>query len=251
MLNQRPHTAAISYYIITIATFIALQGLVVVTHEFTHSTMAWLLDEMKSPADIVWGNPIMMTGWDENVPYRQLFAEGHDLHAAIIGICPLILHTTLIVIAMRLMRGDWLPERRWLYNAFYWLTVINFMELIAYVYMRSFAGHGDIGNFDKGLNLSPWWIFVAGSAVLTWGLATFYRQALPRLQTLFAESNPPLQWGMLILTSFMLFLWGSGIRVLAYVEGVQKYFGLIGIAGVLVTLMVFRPEGSNALGKAT
>jgi hypothetical protein len=50
----------LGYMIIVIMTFVALQSVVIVMHEFTHSTVAWLLGCMPSPLGIVWGNPLTM-----------------------------------------------------------------------------------------------------------------------------------------------------------------------------------------------
>ncbi len=233
------------YLAVSIATFLALQALVVVTHEFTHSTMAWLLGDMQSPLDIVWGNPLTMTGWDEGVEYEQLFAQGRNIQAAIIGFCPLVMHSIVIGVGIRLMCGKWLVERRWAFHTAYWLVVANAMELVAYVYMRSFSGHGDIGILDRGTGISPWWVFVIGSALLTWVLWFFSQRVMPRLQDLFAADYQPTRWGIVILTAFLLFLWGSGIRVMAYVSGPQWAFGLIGVAAFVLAVAFFRPASSR------
>ena len=50
------------YVFIIIITFIVLQSTVVVMHEFTHSTVAWLFGDIMSPRDIIWGNFFTMTG---------------------------------------------------------------------------------------------------------------------------------------------------------------------------------------------
>lgn len=234
------------YLLIATGTILAMQTLVVILHELTHSTMAWSLDEMNNPLDIVWGNPITMTGWDEHVDYGRLFAQSRIVHAAIIGICPLAMHALFACAGISLMRGRWLQQRRWLFHAVYWFVAVNFMELIAYVYMRPFSGHGDIGNFNQGLGLSPWWVFLAGSALLTWGLALLYRHGLPGLQALFARDDPPTMWAMLVLTSFLLFFWGSGLRVVAYVPGPQRVFGFIGLPAFILTVIWFRPRHTGS-----
>ncbi|WP_051249776.1 hypothetical protein [Maridesulfovibrio zosterae] len=231
-----------NYLLIAIITFLVLQSCIVVIHEFTHRTTAWLLGEVKSPVDIVWGNPITMTGWDEGVEYTKIFSQGRGFNGAVIGIAPIIMHTFLLVCAIWLMCGDWLFKRKWIFHAAYWLSITNFMELIAYVYMRAFSGHGDLGNFDVGMNISPWWIFIIGSVCLTLGLWFFFSRCLPRLQFLFAPDNIYLKWSILILSTFLLFLWGSGIRVMAYVSGPQWTFGLIGIPAVLLCVWLFRPS---------
>ncbi|MBU4190954.1 MAG: hypothetical protein KUA35_10880 [Pseudodesulfovibrio sp.] len=241
-MDTREHAmGALPYLVISIVTFLVMQSLVVVTHEFTHSTMAWVLGEMPSPLGIVWGNPLTMTGWDEGVDYERLFAQGRTLHAALIGFCPLIMHSLVVGIGIGLMRGRWLARRRWVFHVVYWLVVANVMELVAYVWMRAFSGHGDVGIFDRATGISPWWVFILGSALLAWALWLFFRRAMPRLQRLFAPENQPTRWAILILTAFLIFLWGSGIRVMLYVSGPQWLFGLIGVAAFAAAVTVFRP----------
>ncbi len=233
------------YLVIAIVTFFAIQSLVVVTHEFTHSTMAWLLGEKQSPLGIIWGNPLTLTGWDEGVEYMRMFAQGHTLHAAIIGFCPLIMHSLVVGLGIGLMRGHQLATRPWAFHAVYWLVVVNVMELVAYVWMRAFADHGDIGIFNRATGLSPWWVFILGSALLAWALWLFFRHALPRLLDLFALDDRVSAWTMLILTAFLIFLWGSGIRVMLYISGQQWMFGLIGVAAFTAAVTIFRPGRSR------
>lgn len=228
-------------FVLSLATFLALQVLVVILHEFTHSSMAWFLGDMKSPLDIVWGNPVTMTGWDEGVAYDQILAQGRPLQVAIIGFSPLMMHAVVAGLGIFLMRRPWLFERKWLFQVVYWFVVGNLMELVAYIFMRSFSGHGDIGQFNRGTGLSPWWVFGIGSGILIWGLTLFFRDSLPRLQLLFAKDNPSAMWMLLLLTSFLIFLWGSGLRVMASVTGPQGLFGLIGILAFILTVWLFRP----------
>ncbi|NDV23412.1 hypothetical protein [Desulfovibrio sp. JC022] len=241
MENPHKYTQAARYLGISVATIMVLQSCMVVVHEFTHSTMASLLGEMKSPLDIVWGNPIMMTGWDEGVDYTRIFAQGHDLHGAFIGFSPLIMHSIVTVICLFLMISGRL-RRRWLFHGAYWMAVVNLMELVAYIYMRAFADHGDVGRFNQGMYLSPWWAFLIGGTFVTWLIWLLLHNALPRLRELFAARNHVCAWSMLILSSFTIFLWGSGIRVMAYVSGPQSLFGVAGIFLFMLTLYLFRAE---------
>jgi hypothetical protein len=232
----------IRYLTITVGTFLILQTLLVIMHEFTHSTTAWLLGDMKSPFGIVWGNPLMMTHWDEGVGYKQLFATGHSIEGAIIGISPCVLHAVIVILGLVFMQTQWLNDRKWLFHVIFWFIVANFMELVAYVLMRAFASHGDIGNFNHGLGLSPWIVFIFGSLALLAGLFFFYRRILPRANNIFAQGNRYLEWSILILSSFIMFLWGSGIRVMAYVTGPQWMFGLLGVFFFILVLFLFRPN---------
>ena len=231
------------YLAVSLVTFIFFQSLVVVSHELTHSTTAWLLGEMDNPLAIVWGNPIMMTGWDEGVEYHRLFEQGKFLKAAVIGVSPLLMHS-LVSAACFLGIASGRLRNRWVANAAYWYAVGNLMELTAYVYMRSFARHGDVGIFNRGADLSPWWFFIIASILLTAALVYLFRGILPKIQTLFAPTSPSIQWGMLTASVFIIFLWGSGLRVMAYVSGPQWLFGIMGVPAFIGIVWYFRPRSS-------
>jgi hypothetical protein len=70
------------YVAITIATYVIIQAVTIVAHDFVHSTTAWFSDTCQAHS-AVWGNPVTMKGWDEGVPYDQLFpSPGNPAQAA-------------------------------------------------------------------------------------------------------------------------------------------------------------------------
>lgn len=230
------------YLVIVLITFAMLQSVVVVMHEFTHSTLAWLLGDMSAPSRIVWGNPLMMTGWDEGVAYSRLFPSGHNPAEAIIGGSPLVVHTLIVTLGILLLQKSWMNERQWLFHVLFWFVIANFMELIAYIVMRPFASGGDTGHFNRGLGLSPWILFICGTLFIMVGLYVIFRVILPRMYDLFAQGNQFTEWMIFLLTSFFLFLWGSGIRVVFYIyPDPQWMFGLIGFAAFGIVLLVCNP----------
>lgn len=237
------------YAMIVLATFAVLQAVVILMHEFTHSTIAWLLGHMESPLDIVWGNPLTMTGWDEGVDYRGLFASGRRVDAAIIGGSPLVMHTAVVAAGLVLMQRRAIAERKALLHGLYWFVIAHFMELIAYIVMRPFAANGDTGNFNRGLEIPPWFLFVAGSLAILAGLRVLFGKVLPRMNAAFAGGNRSLEWTILLLTAFFLFLWGSGLRVMLYVyPDPQWMFGLLGFAAFFTVLPMYgagRRRGSS------
>lgn len=241
MTNAERLRDALTYAFIILVGFLALQFVVVVSHEFTHSIMAWLLGQVDNPLDIVWGNPLTLTGWDQSVDYSQMFATGQLVEAAIIGVSPLVMHSTVVSGGLVLLtRGR--PHDRWLFHFLYWFVVANLMELIAYVLMRAFAMNYDVGLFNRGLDLSPWPVFLAGALALAGALYVLATKALPRIYALFAWSNPPAQWIILVLTAFALFLWGSGLRVIVLVyPDPQWKFGLLGFACFALALVICNP----------
>ena len=242
MTSSQRLNQTLLYVAVLIPSFLLLQALLILMHEFTHSTVAWLLNDMHSPLDIVWGSPLMMTGWDEGVGYKKLFAEGHLHAAALIGVSPLIMHGIVVSLLLVLMTRQWMLGRKWLFHTVFWFCVAHLMELIAYIAMRGFSAHGDTGNFNRGMELSPWFLFIAGSLALALALYILYRRALPRMYELFAPENPMLQWTILAVSAFVIFFWGSGLRVLFYVyPDPQWAFGLLAFPCAALVLYCFRP----------
>lgn len=233
----------LGYLIIVIVTFAVLQTVVVIVHEFTHSTVAWLLGCMPSPLDIVWGNPLLMTCWDEGVAYSRLFPSGHNPAEAIIGGSPLVFHTIIVTLGIVFLQKQWMTERKWLFHTLFWFVIANFMELIAYIVMRPFASGGDTGHFNRGLGLSPWILFVAGTLIILVGLYVLFRKILPRMYAVFAQGNRLTEWMILSVTAFFLFMWGSGIRIVFYIyPDPQWMFGLLGFAAFGVVLFACNPS---------
>ena len=233
----------IIYLIIIVVSFLALQSIVVVMHEFTHSTVAWLLGYKESPLGIVWGNPLTMTGWDEGVSYHKNFSQIHSPYESVIGFSPIVVHSTIIILGLVLLQRKWLQEKKWFFHILYWFVIANFMEFIAYIPMRTFADNGDVGHLNHGLNLSPWFVFIIGSMAALAGVYILFTKILPQMLAIFAQGNRLTQWMILIMSAFILFIWGSGLRVVLFVyPDPQWMLGLIGFAAFGTVLVTCRPR---------
>ncbi len=193
MNRQEEIRGAVLYALIVIATVIALGAIFVVTHEFIHSTTAYLMGHMQSPLDLVWGNPVTLDGWDEGVSYSAMFSTGQGAVAAIIAVSPLILHSVVVIGGMYLLLSDAMVRKKWLFHITFWLVIVNFMELVAYMPVRAFSLHGDIGNIDHGLGLNPWLLFLAGTPLILLGLYYLYRRVLPRMNAVVAGESHLVQ----------------------------------------------------------
>ena len=86
----------VRFSLVTLAIYFALQAIVVVLHEHAHSTAAWLLGYTSTPFTVVWGNPITILGWDEGVPYDQIFPSAGHAAEAVIGGVPLLMHALFV-----------------------------------------------------------------------------------------------------------------------------------------------------------
>jgi hypothetical protein len=226
----------LSYCVVVVVTLSILHSATVVMHEFTHSTVAWLIGYMPSPLSIVWGNPLTMRGWDEGVPYHRLFPSSGNPAEAIIGGSPLAVHTILVVVGLVLLQRQGIAAKKWTLHALYWFTITNLSELISYIAMRPFDPGGDTGHFNRGVALSPWILFVAGSFLLVLALYILFAKALPLMNEVFAKGNRLTEWAILAITAFDLFLWGSGIRVISTYPDPQWVFGLSGLAAFVFVM---------------
>ena len=221
----------IRFSLLTVAVYFVMQAIVVVLHEHAHSTAAWLLGYTPTPFTVVWGNPLTVRGWDEGVPYDQLFPSAGHPAEAVIGGVPLFMHAALAGLGLYFLRRLSIRQKLTSYVT-YLFVVVNLTELVAYILMRPFAGSGDTGRFNEGFRLSPWPLFVAGTMLLCLAFGVLLHKVMPRLDHLMGWSRRK-HWIVVGFTAFVMFLWGSGLRIMALYPDRQWKWGLIGIVGFL------------------
>lgn len=226
----------VRFSLVTLAIYFALQAIVVVLHEYAHSTAAWLLGYTSTPFTVVWGNPLTILGWDEGVPYDQLFPSAGHAAEAVIGGVPLLMHALFVGLGLYFLRRL-SSSRKFTFYAIYLFVVVNLTELVAYILMRPFAGSGDTGRFDEGFGLSPWPLFIGGTVLLCLALGLLLRRTTPRLDCVMEWSRTE-HTIVVCFTAFVMFLWGSGLRVMALYPDRQWKWGVIGIAGVVTWLLL-------------
>jgi hypothetical protein len=205
-----------------------LQTVLIIMHEYVHSTAAWLLGYMPTPFTVVWGNPITDTGWDEGVPYDQLFSAPGNLEEAVIGGTPLLMHAIFAAVGLHFLQRP-SKERPVLFFAIYWFVVLNLTELVAYIVMRPFIPNGDTGRFNEGTGMSPWILFAVGIVFLLPAMWVFATRVVPNLYV-FAGESPWVRWTIFLWTDFVMFLLGSGLRMMYLYPDPQWKVGLVGVA---------------------
>jgi hypothetical protein len=236
----------IRFTLLTIATYLALQSIIVVAHEYAHSTSAWLLGYITSPLTVIWGNPVTIRGWDEGVPYDRLFPSGGSPAEAVIGGIPLLMHVVFVVVGLCFLARSKPIARRSLFYTLYWFVVVNLTELVAYFVMRPFAGSGDTGRFNEGLALSPWFLFAAGTVFLVIAVSVFLDRVVPRLDVVAGGSRKKHLIAMW-MTAFIMFLWGSGLRIMSLYPDRQWKWGLIGIVAFFGWVLIDHLRTSSRL----
>jgi hypothetical protein len=234
--------AAVLYAVIAAATLIALGAIFVVVHEYVHSSVAFLLGQMQNPFDIVRGNLLTLDGWDEGVSYSAMSSAGRGTDAAIIAVSPLILHAVIVAGGLYVLLSGALARKKWLFHLAFWLIVVNLMELVAYMPVRAFSLHGDIGNINHGLGLDPWLLFLTGTPLILLALYFLYGRVLPRMYSVVASPSHVVRYEILLFSAFYLFIFRGSIHgALSYSPDMEWATGLFGYVACIVVLYSCRP----------
>ena len=242
MNRRQEFPGAVLYALIAIATVVVFSAIFVVIHEHVHSTVAFLLGHMTSPFAIEWGTPVTLEGWAEGVSYSALFAAGQGTDAAIIAVAPLVLHALIVIGGLYAMQSKALAKRKWIFHCVFWLVVVNLMELFSYMPVRAFALHGDIGNINHGLGLSPWVLFLPGTALVLAGLYFLYGRVLPRMNVVVAGESRLIRYVILVFSAFVLFIERSSSHTaLSVAPDMQWATSLFGYTAFVVVLWYCRP----------
>ncbi|MCQ1538995.1 hypothetical protein FTO68_08395 [Methanocalculus taiwanensis] len=223
------YSKVIVFISVLVISFFILHLLVLMMHEFSHSTLAWLLGAKADPLNIIYGD-LIGSGWDENVDYSVLFNAGRGSTAAAIAFAGPFSNIALFFITAGLMATGWVKERRWAYHTVFWTSVITFIMIFEYVLTRSFMTHDDFGNINHGLGISPWPIFITGTILGLIGLYYLYAYKLPEYFAIMTPDARTLQYISGAVMSFIIFLFYIGLRITSYPEIPQWWFGTVGIA---------------------
>lgn len=200
--------------LLMIFAYLVIQTFIVIAHEHVHSTTAWLLGYTATPFTVVWGNPITIRGWDEGVPYDALFPSPGNAAESAIGGMPLLMHVTFASIGLYFLQKPVSRMRTPLFFVLYWFVTFNLGELISYFIMRPFISTGDTGRFNNGLNISPWFLFIAGTVFVVFALWVLSQKVTSRL-SLHTDASRLERWAIVSSTGFVMFLWASGLRMMS------------------------------------
>lgn len=193
--------------------FIVLTNPWAFLHEFGHSTTAWLLGFKSNPWDIIyggwsWNNIIFLENIDENVNYYFIYLLGHKHWISLISFDGPAVTAVIYVITYFLVTYKKIKNPYFLYYVF-WINVMSLMEVFAYVPLRTFTTHGDIGHVEFGLNLSPWWIILIFGSLVLLAYWKFYTKTLPSVcQQLQMDTWLP-KIILLIFATFVLLVYSS------------------------------------------
>jgi hypothetical protein len=204
--------------IVLLAHYIA-----VFPHELTHSFFAWALGHKPNPFNIQYGgtsllNLLLLSGVDENVNYEEIFQQ-NPYHVALIAFSgPGIANGGLFLLSYWLLQQKKIQDRPYLYYFMLWFNLMNIANLFDYIPFRTFTPVNwdtDMSNLERGLNISPWVVYVVGGYLVLFVIWQFFSKTL-------VESYVHLG-----LSS----LWSRAFLLISVVVVLFGYFSLAGLHG--------------------
>ncbi|MBD8899099.1 hypothetical protein [Rhodanobacter sp. DHG33] len=212
-----------------IASFVLLlvtHAIAYLTHEYSHSVMAWSLGWMGTPFGIDYGHPtldnfLFLGDVDDNVNYPPIFASGHGLDAALIALAgPFIGNGLLYFIVYGLIRWTAVGTSRFGTAFAYWLCLMCAGNLWGYVPLRAITTHADIALGAEGLHLSVWALFPFVAVPSLYIVQHFFRRTFPLCQQKIAGGDGNNFILLAALTAFWFFSFFGG-------DGIGGNYGLI------------------------
>ena len=229
------------YLSITIITFTIMHFLIIYMHELSHSFMACFLGAKENPMDIIWGRGIFAVACDENVDYQELFSAGKGTTAAIIAFAGPLSNIILFGITAVLLSLRSVRKRPWVYHTIFWSLAVTFIMIFEYVFTRSFMTGDDFGNIEHGLGLCPYAIFIPGTILGLIALWYIFMVLVPCHFRIVTPFELPKQYITIASVSFVFFLLYIGIRINAYPDFPEWFFGLIGLIALFITPLLVSP----------
>jgi hypothetical protein len=200
----------LAFFGVAVVLLLVARHVMVLCHEWTHGTAAWLSGYKDSPFDIYYGDWTLLHV-DEDVDYARIMGDGKGWLVSLIASSALITNTLLFLLSTFLLSRKY-SRWSWPVNLFvFWFGVVNIAELFSYVPLRVFLS-GDIHNFVTGLDISPWFVLVPGTTLVGFGLSRVFGRDLTtviRATGLSGLTGQRLLLGFLMFTIFWFY--GGGL----------------------------------------
>lgn len=229
----------ISFGIITLLFMLIARDISLLSHEWTHSTIAWLFNLKDNPMHIHYGGWMFTNIYavDTGNFYANLFATGKGHIASFIAIGGPGMNLFLTIVGflmLSILRRNKAPLTSYF---FFWFTLFNLSQIYSYIPTRAFSHSGDIGFFLKGFGLSPWLLFIPVTIAVYWAFIFLLKNLLPEILD---NLNVIQLWAkrlLLFLAVALMFFW-FGIAALYY-YGIHDIMSISYPISIIMGIIVF------------
>jgi hypothetical protein len=212
--------------------------LAVFPHEFTHSFFAWALGYKSNPLNIQYGgtslsNLLLLSNIDENVNYEEIFKR-NPYHVVLIAFAgPGIANVLLFLLSYWLLQSRQIQDKPYLYYLLLWFNLMNIANLFDYVPIRTFTPpnwNTDMSNIERGLNISPWAVYVVGGYFVLFTIWQFFSKTLVEAYVYLNLKSPSIRCFLMISTVLVLFAYFS----LAGLHGYGEISTFLSVTSMLI-----------------
>jgi len=189
----------ITFFIVIVSYYLC-----VLPHEWSHGLIAWLLGFKTSPFHVRYGG-LLLLHCDESVPYDKILASGLGTQAALIGIAGITYNAFMVLLSFLCLNWNEVNNRPIAHRFFYWFATFNLCPIIGYIPNGTFSTEGDVGRFVTGLHISPWFIFIPGTFLVSYLVFNLLGKKLYQLFKFLNISNIIIQRCYLWFSIFVLF----------------------------------------------
>jgi hypothetical protein len=212
------------------------------SHEYAHSTTAWLLGYKSNPLALDYGrftlgNVLLLGQVDENVDYRAIFSQNHGHAAAFIAFAGSgIGNAPLYLVTLLLLWKEAVRRQPRLFLFLFWLNLMCVCNFYDYVPIRTFASHGDIANITHGLKVSPWAVVAVAGYPIAFAMWYFFARTLKDASSLLVPGSRGLQVTLLVICAFLMFGYFGASGMFGYGDVSQTLSGLsfLAIPGIVL-----------------
>lgn len=144
---------------------IVAHAIAYLTHEYSHTFMAWALGWMEHPLALDYGaatpyNVLFLGDVSDNVQYEPIFAHNSGLAASVIALSGVFVGNALpYAILYRLARARVVVASRMALSFVFWLALMCAGNVWGYIPIRALTTHADIAIAARGLGISVWVLF--------------------------------------------------------------------------------------------
>lgn len=219
------------FALITIVFYLITKVSSLLLHEWSHSTVAYLLGVTnKSPLDIYYGTDWTfrgMTAINDTAVYSSLMASGNHAAAGMIFIAGPLMNVFLSVIALALLFWPRARRSSLAFFLIFWAAIQNVSQVWSYIPIRSVLyDGGDVYYFETALGISPWLLTAAGTALLIAAFALLFISVFPSLCKKLKLSHPE-KAAIFALAWFTAFIWNGLFPVILSGAGFGGRMGIV------------------------
>jgi hypothetical protein len=208
--------------ILTIPFILTAHYIAVFPHELTHSFVAWAMGYKSNPFNIQYGglglsNLLLLTGVDENVNY-EMVSQNNPHHAALIAFFGPFMNVILFFASYWLLQKKRVHDRPFVYYWLLWFNVMNIANVFDYIPIRTFTPFNwntDMNNIERGLNISPWVVYVLGGYFVLFLIWQLFSKTLVQAYVYLGLES----------------LWAKSFLMISVVLVLFDYFSLAGLHG--------------------